>query len=307
MAGRAALPALALALLTGCGAGGPTPMARPSDLEALLPQTAELAGWSIAEGPVEYAPETLYEYLDGGADRYLSHGFRRLLHVRYQLAEDPLAAVTLDLYDMGDELGAFGIYSAGRRPGMEIRPWGAEGYRTGVVAAAYRGRIFVHGAADDERPELMGMLERLVAAAGARAEGGTSPPAILDPLPADGLVAGSEGYVAADLLGHSFLPGGVLATYEVEGRRAELYVSDLGGGAAASSALGALRDHLAREGVVDSDGVAIGRDGYRYRDPVLGQGTAVRAGHFVAGIHGDLPPETREAILARLVASLPAQ
>jgi hypothetical protein len=254
---------------------------------------------------VEHSPESLFEYLDGGAERYLTHGFRRLLHVRYQLGDDPMASVTLDLYDMGSQLGAFGIYSAGRWPEVETRRWGVEGYRAETVAAAWKGRLFVHGEADDDRSPLIAMLEKLVARAARNAPGEASPPAILTALPTGGRLERSERYVPANLLGHAFLPGGVLAGYEVEGRRAELFFSDLGSEAGAGEALEALRDHLSRRGTLDRELSSIGEEGFRYKQPALGSGTVVRTGPFVAGIHGEMPTEERERILARLVIGLP--
>jgi len=298
--GRVWAAVLALTLMMGCGG-----VEEQSELAGLLPPASELDGWVASEGPIEHSPETLYEYLDGGADRYLTSGFRELLHVRYQLGDDPLACVTLDVYNMGTELGAFGIYSAARPPGVELRRWGAEGYREGTIAAARKGRVYVHGEADDEQPELIRMLERLVAWVSDGAAGEASPPSILAPLPVAGRVPQSERYLPANLLGHSFLPGGVLASYEIEGQGAELYFSELAGETAAGEALGALRDHLAQWGSIDDEVSSIGAGGFRYTEPTLGAGTVVRAGSHVAGIHGDLPAEARERVLGELVANMP--
>ena len=304
MAGRGWGAVLALALVVGCG-GGEAPIEERSDLAGLLPGASRLAGWAVSDGPIEHVPATLYEYLNGGADRYLTHGFRVLLHVRYQLGAEPLACVTLDVYDMGSELGAFGIYGAARPPEVEVRPWGAEGYRVGTIVAAWKGSVFVHGEADDERPELIAMLERLVAGVCERVAGEASLPSVLAPLPVGGRVAQSERYVPTDLLGHSFLPQGVLATYEIEGKRAELYLSDLGSEAAAGKALEALRTLLSKWGSVKGEVTSLGGGGFRYSDPTLGAGTAVRAGSHVAGIHGEIGLETREAVLGALLEALP--
>lgn len=289
--------------LAGCAGDGPITTATPPTTR-LLPAASELAGWTVAEGPTEYSPDTLYEYLNGGAERYQTHGFRRLLHIRYQLGEDPLACVTLDVYDMGSELGAFGIYSAGRTPSCEPRPWGAEGYRTATIAAAYKGSTFVHGEADDDRRELLAVLEDLVARVADGVPGSTSPPSILAPLPTTYRVAGSERYVPADLLGHSFLPGGVLATYEIGGRRAELFFTDLGTEARAIDATTALRAHFDARGAIEEGDSPIGDGGFRTSNPVFGQGSVVRSGSLIAGIHGDPSVDEGEDILRQLIAEV---
>jgi hypothetical protein len=270
----------------------------------LLPPVASLEGWSVAEGPLTYRPDDLYQYLDGAAPRYLDYGFREAVHVRYALGGDPQASVTLDVYDMGSALGAFGIYSSARPRGVEPRPWGAEGYRSDTVAAAWKGHAYVHVQADDERPALAGMAERLVAGVAERARGQTEAPAILRPLPPEGRVPRSERYVARGLLGHAFLPGGVLATYALDGREAELYFSALKDAAEAQAAVIRLRAHHGQQGATVHDVRGIGAFGFRHEDPTWGSGTVVAAGRFVAGTQGHLPDETQRRLLGLLVASL---
>jgi len=94
--------------------------------------------------------------------------------------------------------------------------------------------------------------------------------------------------VATDLLGHAFLPGGVVASYRLEGRDARLFLSELGSEGAAAAALGRLRAHWAQQTAVD-ELRSPGRGGFRYSDGELGSGSAVSAGRFVAGVHCDLP------------------
>jgi hypothetical protein len=307
MASRLALGVAMATLALGLRpTSGETPSARPEAtvvaVEALLPPAASLEGWSVSEGPLTFRPDTLYEYLDGGAPRYLDYGFREAVHVRYALAGDPQAAVTLDVYDMGSALGAFGIYGSARPRGIAPRPWGAEGYRFETVAAAWRGRVYVHVEADDERPALVGMAERLAEGVAERAGGETAAPAVLRTLPSEGRVAGSERYLARDLLGHAFLPGGVLATYAVDGREAELFFSELKDAPAASAAAARLRAHHSQRGTTVRELPAIGA--FEFEDPVWGSGTVVAAGRFVAGVHGELPGEERRRLLERLVAGL---
>ena len=86
------------------------------ELEDLLPEPTSFEGWQIAEGPTPYTPDTLWEFLDGGAPRYLAYGLVRMVSVRYQLGDDPLSSVAVEVYEMGSELAAFGIYSSIRPP-----------------------------------------------------------------------------------------------------------------------------------------------------------------------------------------------
>jgi len=289
--------------MAACVGDGSTEPVPPTIIQ-LLPPVEELAGWIIADGPSAYTPDTLYEYLNGGAERYQSNGFRRLVHIRYQLGEDPLTCVTLDVYDMGSELGAFGIYCAGRPATPEPRKWGAQGYRIGTITGAYKGSIFVRGEADDDRLELMTMLEDLMYRVTDGAAGAAAPPPILAPLPVTHRLFGSERYVPDDLLGHSFLPGGVLTSYEIDDRRAELFFTNLGIEARAAESFTSLRTYFEQRQTIAVETPSIGDDAFRIIDPILGRGTVVRSGGLIAGIHGEMTVEERENILGQLVVAV---
>jgi hypothetical protein len=304
MAERHVCCVVTLVLLLGCGSESMELTPAEIDLGRLLPEPSTFEGWNVAEGPVDYFPETLYEYLDGAAPRYLAFGFRKLIHVRYEFGDDLLASVTLNVFDMGSELGAFGIHRSGVPPGAPAQEWGVEGYRSGTVAAAWKGSVYVHAEADDDRPVLLGMLEQLVVQVCAKVTGETSLPAILEPLPPDGLVPRSERYVGSDLLGHAFLPGGVLATYDLAGHEAQLFFSDMGSDAGADDAMTRLRAHQSQWGEINRDVPAIGDGGFRFSDPGLGNGIVVSASNYVAGVYGDGSSESQERLLELLIVGL---
>ena len=303
MTNRLHLVLIAAALVVGCGAGKePTPGG--SDIARLLPEAPSTHGWQIVDGPTDYDSETLYEYLNGGAPLYLAFGFQGMVHVRYQLGDDSLSSVTLDVYDMGSDLGAFGLYRSGRPVEAEVRVWGAEGYRSGTAAAAWKGKIFAYAEADEDRPELIEAMESLVAQVAGGVVGGTSLPQIVGLLPGDGLVPWSERIVAEDLMGHSFLPGGVLATYRVAGDEGTVFFSELAGETAVTEAMAALRAHHEKWGKIVDDIDAMGNGGFRFSDPGLGPGAIVSTGSFVVGVHGGLPTDVQMDLLGRLVDNL---
>lgn len=298
MKAKALCGVAALACLIGCGQQVP-PERATLEIEALLPEPSSLEGWSVAEGPSSFVSDTLWEYLNGGAPRYEDYGFERLLHIRYQLGEDTLASVVADIYDMGTELGAFGIYRSIRPSDAVVRNWGAEGYRSGTVAAAWKGAVFVHVASDDERPELIEAMEMLVSQVCEQAEGGVMPPPVLDPLPLEGRVPYSERFVASDLLGHAAFGGGVVATYENDGRFAELFFSELESGGAAETALATYRSEMERWAEVADE-----PNGFRFVSTGPVDGIVVTSGHFVAGASGGLPLEDQKELLEELIARL---
>ena len=81
-------------------------------LAALVPK---LEGWALSEAPRSYFPETLFEYINGAAESYLSYDFRELVVADLQ-KKGTEATLTAEIYDMADPVNAFGIFGAERYP-----------------------------------------------------------------------------------------------------------------------------------------------------------------------------------------------
>ncbi len=245
---------------------------------------------------VEYTPDTLFEYINGAARMYLSYGFVELTHARYLHGEDANITIDLDIYDMGSKLGAYGIYTNGRPPDVDTQEWGSQGYRSGKIAVAWKGRLCIRAAGSAETPQ----LEAIVAAVAAKAPGDTSLPDLALLLPHEGLVANSDRYVARDLLGHSFLPGGMLARYKVGKEEFSLFLCEFESSDEAGGALARLRDYEQQEGQETGDAGGLGDEAFKARDPGLGHMLVARSGHFVAGVWGWSSEEPARRILLKL-------
>jgi hypothetical protein len=114
-------------------AGRPQPSRQPNAHEA-LPQGVEPLS------PVErYDENSLSDKIDGKADLYMDAGFKALETRRFALAQDPSRWMERYVYDMGDRLNAFAVYSAQRR---------RDGRDIGIAPYAYlssNGLFLVHG------------------------------------------------------------------------------------------------------------------------------------------------------------------
>jgi hypothetical protein len=81
---------------------------------------AGITGWVLSGAPQAFTKESLYGYIDGGAETFLQYGFRNLWVYRF-LPDKPAAnnkEITLELYQMASPAAAFGIFST-RREGNE--------------------------------------------------------------------------------------------------------------------------------------------------------------------------------------------
>jgi hypothetical protein len=96
---------LSVAFLAAAAAG---------DAVKLLPGPDSVPGWTLKEEPRTYRPDDLYEYIDGNADLFLSYGFVQVTVGDYAPTDGSEGWITVDVYDMGAPLHAFGVYRAER-------------------------------------------------------------------------------------------------------------------------------------------------------------------------------------------------
>ncbi len=164
-------------------------MAYPiEDFFSVLP--AELGGWKKAEPPEQYDKTNLFDYIDGGAELYISYNFQNLLAVKYKGGDDEEIAV--DIFDMGNPFDAFGVFSHGREREDGLVGQGSE-YGGGLLTF-WKDRYYVSIMA---YPETASKRELVLELGGRLAEAmpreGTRPD-VLALLPAENLVRDSIRY-----------------------------------------------------------------------------------------------------------------
>lgn len=118
-----------------------------SKLADLLPQ--ELEGWTTDGKDRIYHRNNLYEYIDGGAELYLSYNFKKVLHRIYTAPEQP--DILLDLFDMGNSKNAFGVFSHTRETVNNTFGQGSQ-YTEGLLLF-WKDRYYVSVLASPETEE----------------------------------------------------------------------------------------------------------------------------------------------------------
>ena len=84
-------------------------MLRKDELLALLP--SEFDGWKI-DSDKYFDPESLYDYIDGGAELYISYGFKDVVSRRYKNTNGD--EITVELFDMVETENAYGVFTQQR-------------------------------------------------------------------------------------------------------------------------------------------------------------------------------------------------
>jgi hypothetical protein len=154
----------------------------------LLP--SEFEGWKKAQEPVFYDRDTLYDYIDGGAELYIAYSFKKVLAVKYVKGQD--SEIVIDFFDMGNSYDAFGIFSHSREEENEKLGQGAE-YNSGLLTF-WKDRYYVSILAypeTEEKKQIVLKLGRILA--DAISETGELPP-IVSQLPRDNLIPESIRY-----------------------------------------------------------------------------------------------------------------
>jgi hypothetical protein len=153
-----------------------------SELALFLPDT--LQGWKVAREDARYSRDTLYDYIDGGAELYLSYGFKRVINRTYVKANQP--DMVVDIFDMDTSQNAYGVFSHSMETVETAFGQGSQ-YSEGLVLF-WKGHYYISIMAHPETPESKKALFDLAKKIdGAIAEEGPLP-AILNLLPQRALV-----------------------------------------------------------------------------------------------------------------------
>ncbi len=194
-------------------------------VQDLVPPSGFLDGWTIEEGPEIYTPDNLYEIIDGAAPLYLSYGFRKQAYVRYVHEGDSPFGITAYIYDQGSVEGGFGVYSSSRHRNENFQAFGTQGYRSGTILSAWKGRFYIYLTGDRENEETVKAMESLARRITEQIPGRDSYPQAFQLLPEEGRVKNSEVHTEKSYLGYDSLQKSISALYQVKDSTATLFVA----------------------------------------------------------------------------------
>jgi len=210
-----------------------------------LPDAAAIGAKAVGE-PVFYG-ENLFEYIDGGAEVYHQYQFVGLVHRKYRVGEVEL---TVDIYDMGAALNAFGIYSVERAPGYNYVPIGAEGYQNDLALNFLQGPCYVKLLAAGKSGRTAAILNSVAKSISAKIGTGKSLPAELALFPAPNKTPRSERFIRTSPLGYDDLAPMFLTDYRLAGKKVTLALSDAGNPREALARAGRFEKRFAKDGKV---------------------------------------------------------
>ena len=213
-----------LVALLAFSAAASSPAATQGGLAA-SPQPSELLpkikGWKVSDGPTTYTPETLFEYIDGGAESFLHFDFEGLTSATYAKV-DAATEITVDIYHHKNAIRAFGMYTQERPAGTTPVPVGVEGYGgpdyLEFVIGSYYVKLIQQGT---KQPSLLRPFAEKLAAS---LPGTREAPAVLKVFPERGKRVRAEKLAARDFLGQPFLHDAVAVPYQIASASFRLFV-----------------------------------------------------------------------------------
>jgi hypothetical protein len=312
---------LILTVLFTIGVGVSSADAFP--VESLIPEKDLPEGWVLIHGPQIFTRKTLFQRIDGQAELFFKYGFRKSVSALYQNKKNAKDQVEVDLYDMGNVLQAFGIFSRFR---SEDRPAevGLESYLEDTSLLFYKGRYFVMLYATEADPSL---LQRMAMTISSGIADSSPPPKEINYFLKDGLKPGSIQYYSEGLLGYHFLKRGFLGTYigkveiegkeeqkvkdekeedpESEGKELTLFLAIFKKAQDATDALKIYKDHLSQKGKVDSRvAPSYESNALKGEDPYRGKVILVAKGFHLAGVIGFGNDKDSENLLAKFLRNI---
>jgi len=154
-----------------------------------------IAEWQAGEEDETYDRDTLYAYMNGGAEVFLAFDFREVFVRRYSRngAED----IVLDIYDMGSPAEAFGVFSCDREDPAAGIGQGSE-FGFGMLRF-WRNRFFVTIMTTGEDEAADAAVLDLGRAVAEELGPDGEPPALLKLLPTDGLIDDRTSYFHSNI------------------------------------------------------------------------------------------------------------
>lgn len=192
--------------------------------EKLLRFLPRLSGWVLSEEPEFYGPENLFEYINGASEAYLAYDFQGLIVAFYRRERDKDPAITVEIYDLGQALNAFGIYSSERPPEGNFIDLGVEGYLEQGTLHFLAGSCYIKifsFLADKEGDETALLFGQEIARLIPVDKDWRAPS---DFFPPSGLKPRSVKFILKNFLGFDYLHHGFLASYERNGVSFEAFI-----------------------------------------------------------------------------------
>ena len=181
----------------------------------------ELVSWKADGKTLTFNKENLYEHIDGASEFYLSYGFESLQVASWSNNGSEL---TIEVYDHGDPLHAYGIYSIEKSAKAQTTPVGLEGYGDASTFNFVAGKYYVkmNGM---KLEQVSGFSLKAVALEFSRTLCEKPEyPKIVGMFPKENMMPNTCQYIPTEFMGLGFMGSAVRAKYSSGGEEITLFI-----------------------------------------------------------------------------------
>ncbi len=194
-----------------------------TELKTLVPSSREFTDFKITHGAEYYTEENLWDYINGAAPGYLAYGFEEMVTMQVKNLKNHIEVV-IDIYDMGNHLNAFGIYSVERVPDGRDLKFGVESFQYDTTLCFWQDKYYVKLMSYDMKPETAQSLSSLATLITQKMPKKGEPPYLFSIFPAEGRLKKSERYIKCDVLGQAYFTDGYSVEYDYENNHYKIFL-----------------------------------------------------------------------------------
>lgn len=159
-----------------------------SDPIKLLPK--EINGWKAEQEDKTFNEETLYDYIDGGAELFISFGFSKVVNRIYSQKDQP--DIIVDIFCMNSSRDAYGVFS--HSVGEIGEEYGRQSQVTEGTVLFWGGNYYVSIFAYPQTNESKTTVEKIAKIIDDSISDKGSYPSLLNFIPGEGLISESIRY-----------------------------------------------------------------------------------------------------------------
>lgn len=152
----------------------------------------EINGWQKSAKTTFYTPKNLFEYINGGAELYISYSFKHVLAQKYTKADFP--EISVDVFDMGSSVNAFGVFSHSREDLDHSVSDDVESEYASGLLTFWKGRYYVSILAYPETEEKKKTVLTLGRHIAGLIKEKSEKPSLIDQLPTEHIIKESIRY-----------------------------------------------------------------------------------------------------------------
>jgi len=241
--------------------------------------------WKLAGKPYRYIPPNLYEYINGAAEFFIAFGFVELTGANYAPVAGGQDSVTVDIYDMGSKLNAFGVFRSRKDRQASSLNLGAAATVSDDYIAFHKDRFYVEIQSYIMNKQAKSVIATMASKVAAHLSGDNTLPQELAYFPEEGRIVGSERYLRGGILGHAFLEQGIVCDYHIKGEKVTAFIVMLPSDQVAVEAVELHRSFLEKSGqkCLPLDG--LGEHAFTSEEPYHHKIIETQRGPFVIGVY----------------------